>query len=207
MTKEQVNIVCELCTEGTLFDLMVKYGGAINELQMVHILKDVAKALLHMHNQQPPIAHRDIKIENVLLHEKVFKLCDFGSACTSSLKNDGQTDVDLEFEEFEKYTTLMYRPPEMIDKYKKWDVTTKVDIWMLGCVAFTLVCGTHPFAEEQKLSIINAHYFFPADKPLSQKLKDFRRWMLTPEPAQRPTILNELAVLDNWANVPKINLP
>lgn len=25
-------------------------------------------------------------------------------------------------EDFEKYTTLMYRPPEMIDKYKKYTV-------------------------------------------------------------------------------------
>jgi AP2-associated kinase len=33
-----------------------------------------------MHNKG--IAHRDIKIENVLLNEKKFKLCDFGSAST-----------------------------------------------------------------------------------------------------------------------------
>lgn len=33
-------------------------------------------------------------------------------------------------EEFEKYTTLMYRPPEMIDKYKKFTVNTQADIWV-----------------------------------------------------------------------------
>jgi len=29
---------------------------------------------------QRGVFHRDIKVENILLHEKVFKLCDFGSA-------------------------------------------------------------------------------------------------------------------------------
>jgi hypothetical protein len=34
-----------------------------------------------------------------------------------------QNEIDEMFEEFEKYTTLMYRPPEMIDKYKRFNVS------------------------------------------------------------------------------------
>ena len=79
-----------------------------------------------MHSQQVPISHRDIKIENVLLHNKQFKLCDFGSASIKSLDHNKQPSNDIEnmFEEFEKYTTLMYRPPEMIDRYKRYSVNT-----------------------------------------------------------------------------------
>lgn len=35
-------------------------------------------------------------------------------------------------EDFEKFTTLMYRPPEMIDKYKKYSVNFQADIWVSG---------------------------------------------------------------------------
>jgi AP2-associated kinase len=102
---------------------------------------------------------------------------------------------------------MMYRPPEMFDKYMRWNVTTKVDIWMLGCVAYTLCYALHPFQEAQKLAIINANYQFPADKPCSEKMQDFIRLCLIPNPQDRPNICNLLAILDNWSALPSINLP
>ena len=98
------------------------------------MLKDISRGILHMHSQDPPIAHRDIKVENVLLHNKKFKLCDFGSASARALSYQGSqlssSQIDEMFEDFERYTTMMYRPPEMIDRYMKWNVNTKVDIWV-----------------------------------------------------------------------------
>ena len=76
------------------------------------------------------MSHRDLKLENVLLHDKSFKLCDFGSAFVSQKEAISVVNLDEEFEDYEKYTTLMYRPPEMIDKYKNMPVTKKVDIWV-----------------------------------------------------------------------------
>jgi len=50
----------------------------LNKQQILYILKDISKGLVAMHAKG--IAHRDLKIENVLLNNKKFKLCDFGSA-------------------------------------------------------------------------------------------------------------------------------
>ncbi len=87
-----------------------------------------------MHEHSPPIAHRDIKVENILMKGENFKLADFGSCSTDTLdyENDSKGVICEKMELFEKYTTLMYRPPEMIDQYQKYPVGTQVDIWMLG---------------------------------------------------------------------------
>jgi len=86
-------------------------------------------------------------------------------------------------EAFEKYTTLMYRPPEMLDEYLKFKVDLQVDMWMLGCVLYILAFGKHPFQDAQKLGIINGSYIFPSDdesdERISEKMRDLIRLLLT----------------------------
>ena len=50
----------------------------------------------------------------------------------------------------------MYRPPEIADLYQGFKVNEKVDIWMVGCVTYTLCFFQHPFLEAQTLAISNA---------------------------------------------------
>ena len=102
---------------------------------------------------------------------------------------------------------MMYRPPEMIDKFKRFNVNTKVDVWMIGCVAFTMVYAEHPFKDSQKLAITNANYNFPQDKQISEKFQDLIRICLIPDPNERPNITKLLAIVDNFSQLPKINLP
>lgn len=146
-----------------------------------------------MHEHNPPIAHRDIKVENILMEDQLFKLGDFGSCSTDTLdyNTDSKKIIGEKMELFEKYTTMMYRPPEMIDQYQRYYVGTKVDIWMLGCVLYTLCFAKHPFQDAQKLAIVNAHYYIPEDdfKRIGTKLRDLIRLMLTPNPEKRPDIM------------------
>lgn len=156
----------------------------------------------------PPIAHRDIKVENVLLHQKQFKLCDFGS-CTRKVIDLRQVPKDhyatLE-EEFDRNTTLMYRPPEMCDLYQGNLINEKVDVWMLGCLLYVMCFYKHPFAEASKLSIVNAAYSFPEKSGYTEKMNDLIRLLLTPNPVARPSIQEVISLLDNYDMFQEIQL-
>ena len=56
-------------------------GGAFfSEKEAAGVVADVSAALAHMHGLSPPLSHRDIKLENILLADGgAWRLCDFGS--------------------------------------------------------------------------------------------------------------------------------
>ena len=74
------------------------------------------------------IQHRDIKVENILLDQglKAFRLCDFGSASKGIADHSTMSAAELEdaIETYERFTTFMYRPPEMIDRFLQYRVDT-----------------------------------------------------------------------------------
>ena len=171
---------------------------------------DSSMGINTMHSQNPPIAHRDIKIENILKKGNNYKLCDFGSSSTKSLdpKKEEKNYVLEQFSAFDKYTTFMYRPPEMCDQYCKYLINEKVDVWMLGCVLYTILFKKHPFQDSQKLAIINAHYYIPDEDAsrYSENILDLMRIMLTPNPSFRPSIQDILMYLKNWNSLNSIPL-
>lgn len=58
-----------------------------------------------------------------------YVLCDFGSA-TGRILDPMKHGVSCVQDEIEKYTTLPYRSPEMVDLYSGKPITTKADIWV-----------------------------------------------------------------------------
>ena len=80
------------------------------------------------------IAHRDIKLDNILLDcEKGVKICDFG---VSKIIKKGQVIK-------EQCGTPAYLAPEIIidTGYEGFFV----DIWSLGVLLYAMLCGTVPF--------------------------------------------------------------
>ena len=209
ITEKEVDILMELCTDGSLLDHINNYQGDIPEQEALKIIKDICSGLNTMHSKNPPIAHRDIKIENVLKFGNTYKLCDFGSASTDVLNpnNVSKQIIRDKFDIYERNTTFMYRPPEMIDEYSKYIVNEKVDIWAVGCILFTILFKTQPFQDAQKLTICTGDYYMPKEsEKYSEKIFDFIRLLLTPNPMNRPNVQQVLNYINNWNGINKINL-
>lgn len=191
-------ILLELGPRGTLWDLLAKKLEAkesFSEEEILDIAGKLAASLQYVHNHGQ--IHCDFKVENILCFDGgEYKLCDFGSVNTFDFDFASVDPGEMyKYEEiFEKQTTLMYRPPEMCDPYLGYRVNSKVDLWMLGCVLFTLMFFKHPFAESSKLSITSASFRYPVDNKYSPDLEVLVRNLLTPNPDLRP----DAATVISW---------
>lgn len=184
-----------------------RQSSGFNEDHLIKIVDSIARGIYGLHNIG--YAHRDIKIENVLIgSDGKYKLCDFGS-CTNKIVDFGslpKSEYDSYQEEMEKHTTPMYRPPEIVDPFLKYKVCEKVDVWMLGCVLYTLCYFAHPFVESNKLAISQAIFKIPKDSRHSRKINDLIRHMLTPNPQYRPSIVDILNLTKMWSQLTEVPL-
>ncbi|VDN29178.1 unnamed protein product [Dibothriocephalus latus] len=76
-------IVTEFCSGGSLPDYLPTphHQPPLAPDVVLQVLYQASRAVQHMHKQSPPIIHRDLKVENLLLSDiYTIKLCDFGSA-------------------------------------------------------------------------------------------------------------------------------
>ena len=94
----------------------------------------------------------------------------------------------------------------MCDLYLKYTICEKVDIWMLGCILYTMCFYKHPFAECSKLAIVNAAFSISDDGDYSKKLKDLMRIMLTPDPQLRPSIFTISEYFNSYDTIKSIEL-
>lgn len=149
------------------------------------------QALAYMHYCNPPVLHRDLKVENILiLNQDHYKLCDFGSASLSKGQYIPNTlrDVQKLEDDIQRHTTLQYRAPEMVDVYQKKPVNEKADIWAMGVLLYKLCYYTTPFEEEGQLAILNSRYTIPNSPMFSEGLRRLIISMLQEDQNRRPNI-------------------
>ncbi|XP_021477192.2 AP2-associated protein kinase 1 isoform X14 [Oncorhynchus mykiss] len=184
----EVLILMDFCRGGQVVNLMnQRLQTGFTEAEVLQIFCDTCEAVARLHQCKTPIIHRDLKVENILLHDRGhYVLCDFGSA-TNRFQDPQTEGVPLVEEEIKKYTTLSYRAPEMINLYNGMVITTKADIWAMGCLLYKLCYFTLPFGESQ-VAICDGSFTIPDNSRYSPDMHCLIRYMLEPDPELRPDI-------------------
>ncbi|KAL7827338.1 hypothetical protein SRHO_G00330560 [Serrasalmus rhombeus] len=184
----EVLILMDFCRGGQVVNLMnQRLQTGFSEPEVLQIFCDTCEAVARLHQCKTPIIHRDLKVENILLHDRGhYVLCDFGSA-TNRFQNPQAEGVATVEEEIKKYTTLSYRAPEMVNLYSGKMITTKADIWALGCLLYKLCFFTLPFGESQ-VAICDGSFTIPDNSRYSHDMHCLIRYMLEPDPDIRPDI-------------------
>ena len=175
--KGNIYLLLELCNNNSLNDL-IKRRKRITEKETQYYAYQLLLALKYLHSLK--FIHRDIKLGNLLLTEKmVLKLGDFGLA------------TKLEYEGERKRTvcgTPNYIAPEVLEGSHSYEA----DIWSVGVVIYTLLIGYPPFQTSSIKStykrIKNSLYGFPEHIHLSDSAKELISLILVSDPYSRITL-------------------
>lgn len=183
--------VLEYCPSTVLRTVIEENKSAMySEAIAASIIRQTAAALSHIHSLG--IVHLDIKPDNLLLSSGCtpaaaigahwfpdVKLADFGMAAYSPVRRE--------------VGTLFYVAPEILSE--GW-AETPADMWSLGVVLYTLLCGFPPFMPpkhrsersiESKVTSGDYKFFSPYWDHVSDEAIDLVRRLLVVEPERRLT--------------------
>ncbi|TEA12479.1 Calcium/calmodulin-dependent protein kinase cmkA [Colletotrichum sidae] len=196
-SRDKYYIVTELATGGELFDRICEQGK-FTEKDASQTIKQVLEAVNYLH--QNNVVHRgkfqcstwnlheltlivDLKPENLLYltrdSDSDLVLADFGIAKMLDRKDEVLTTMAGSFG---------YAAPEVMLKKGHGK---PVDMWSMGVITYTLLCGYSPFRSENLQDLIdecsNAQVVFHERywKDVSDDAKDFILHLLQPDPVKR----------------------
>jgi serine/threonine-protein kinase RCK2 len=205
-------IILELLPGGELFHQIVRLTYFSEELSR-HVILQVAHAVRYLH-ETAGVVHRDIKPENLLFYP-----CDFvpskvkivrkgedeskedegefvagvgsGGIGVIKLADFGLSKVIWDSKTMTPCGTVGYTAPEIVkdERYSK-----SVDMWALGCVLYTILCGFPPFYDEsieiltEKVAKGQYTFLSPWWDEISVSAKDLVSHLLTVDPEKRYTI-------------------
>ncbi|XP_046300248.1 LOW QUALITY PROTEIN: inactive serine/threonine-protein kinase PLK5 [Marmota monax] len=174
--RDHVYMVLEYCSRQSLAHVL-KARQTLTEPEVRYYLRGVIGGLRYLHQQR--IVHRDLKLSNLFLNKKMeVKIGDLGLA--TRLGPGGRCHRVL-------CGTPNLLAPEVVSRKGH---SCPSDIWALGCIMYTVLTGTPPFAaaslSEMYQNIRDGHYPEPAH--LSPNARRLIARLLAPDPAERPNL-------------------
>lgn len=182
MDADNIYVIIELCDGGDLNEAVQSTYGLDEDVAKQYFF-EIMGAISYIHRLG--IAHRDIKLENILVtSDGCAKLTDFG-LCKQ------QTEGDLLLT---TCGTLVYAAPEII-KAEPYD-GMKADIWSAGILLYSMICNHFPWSIDPSTpperiqnataeQIVSGNIVYP--DTMSFELLNLLQNMLTVDPEERPT--------------------
>ncbi|KAI3659895.1 hypothetical protein MP638_003395 [Amoeboaphelidium occidentale] len=177
-----VYLVTELCEGGELYRFLQQKRrrpdeklGCLSEPEARGLMIQVVNGLLFL--QSKGILHRDLKLSNLLLTKSLdVKIADFGLAVQLSQMHSSEQKTMC--------GTPNFVSPEMLSR-QPYGLAS--DVWALGCLFYTLLCGRTPFesdeVKETLMKVQKAEYEIPGH--VSEEARDLITKMLRKNPNDR----------------------
>lgn len=198
VTDEHLAIVLDYANSGNLQEYVRNYGP-LPEEEARFFFQQLMLAVDYMHRKD--IWHRDIKLENALLHQTpgqkalLLKLSDLGLCrTTDSLQPGGACSM---------VGTPNYAAPEVLlaEDGRRYD-PVMVDAFSCGVFLYVCVFCTYPFERAGEPShlrhnetlkrMLRCDYSIPDRPNVSEECKDLIRRLIVREPRERASIADVL---------------
>ena len=191
-------LVMDFIEGKSLAALLAERGRPFTEAEVLPWIQQVCSALDYLHSRKPPIIHRDIKPDNIIITTTSGGATTSGGGATA----DGRA-ILVDFgisKEFDpgKGTTLSakavtpgYSPPE---QYASGKTDNRSDVYALGATLYTLLTGQVP-PEGPSLSSGVATLVPPrrANPAVSEKVSAAIQAAMTPNISKRLNSASQLA--------------
>ncbi|MES1919482.1 hypothetical protein MHBO_001307 [Bonamia ostreae] len=195
--------------QGSLQDILNKriYSGNLFEEKTIFtIFGKICEGIRTLHDSEPPLAHRDIKLGNVLV-DSVYNpfIMDFGSVSEARRQIRSREDAVELSDWASMHCTNAYRPPELLDCPSEIDVDERTDIWSLGCLLYGMAFGQSPFEDSGgttsvTLAVFSGKIAFPEDNKYSKDFVKMVKWMVNLNAEERPFIKDVIERIKNLLN-------
>lgn len=136
-------IITEFMSRGSLHDILHNKMVVLEWSMILQMLEDTARGMTYLHSCNPPIIHRDLKSQNLLVNEfwRV-KVSDFGLSTVLDRSTDTMTICG----------TPYWTAPEVL---RSQHYTMKVDVYSFGIIMWECVTRMEPYANIPPFNAIN----------------------------------------------------